>query len=155
MDWKTYIRQFEKEGTETKFVFAGGASGEMLNELQEGLQLTELPEQFTELYHQSNGISEYLNNIEIGYITWPLERIIETNLSFRNSENFKELYMSFDQLVFFADAGNGDQFAYCALRGRFDRADIFVWDHETDSRKWVAPNLERFIEWWLTGVIEL
>ena len=155
MDWKRYLRQFEKEGAETKYSFNYGASDEALIQLQERLKLTELPTQFVELYRQSNGISEQLNNIDIGHITWPIEKIIHTNLSFRDNADFKELYMSFNELVFFADAGNGDQFAFCSLLGRFDRPDIFVWDHENDSRKWVAPDLQKFIEWWLTGVVKL
>jgi hypothetical protein len=35
------------------------------------------------------------------------------------------------------------------------RQDIFVWDHETDSRTWVAPRLEEYLEWWLDGRITL
>lgn len=59
--------------------------------------------------------------------------------------------MSFDQLLFFADAGNGDQFAFSML-GRFD---VFAWDHETDSRTNVAPDLATYLEWWLDGRIRL
>jgi hypothetical protein len=60
--------------------------------------------------------------------------------------------MPFDPLLFFADAGNGDQFAF-VLRDR--RKDVFVWDHETDSRKWVAPDLGSYLTWWLDGRIRV
>jgi hypothetical protein len=30
-----------------------------------------------------------------------------------------------------------------------------VWNHEDDSRTWVAPNLAKYLEWWLTGRITL
>ncbi|NUW33907.1 SMI1/KNR4 family protein [Nonomuraea sp. SMC257] len=54
----------------------------------------------------------------------------------------EQLYMPFNPLLFFADYGGGDQFAYVVDPGRHD---IFVWDHETDSRRWVADNLEEYL----------
>ena len=59
------------------------------------------------------------------------------------------------QVSALADAGNGDQFAFVVLDGEVRRDDIFVWNHEDDSRSWVAPRLEAFYEWWLIGRIEL
>lgn len=53
---------------------------------------------------------------------------------FRQSVDFRELYMPFDCLLFIADAGNGDQFAYSIVGGAIRRDDIFAWDHENDSR---------------------
>ena len=63
--------------------------------------------------------------------------------------------MPFDPLLFFGDAGNGDQFAYAIHEAQVRRNDIFAWDHETDSRTWVAPSLERYLEWWLSGRINV
>ena len=77
------------------------------------------------------------------------------NLKFRNNPNFKKLYMSFDNTLFFGDAGNGDQFAYPICDGVIRRPDIFVWNHENDSRMWIAPSLQRYLEWWLTGRITI
>lgn len=107
-----------------------------------------LPTQLIELLRETNGVEgEY----GLGLV-WPVERIKEDNLQFRTSSDFTSLYMPFDPLLFFADAGNGDQFAF-VMRDR--PADVFVWDHETDSRMMVAPNLDRYLEWWLNGRIEL
>lgn len=53
-----------------------------------------------------------------------------------------ELYLPFDGLLFFGDNGGGDQFAFVL---RDNRRDIFVWDHETDSRYWVAGHLESYV----------
>ena len=39
--------------------------------------------------------------------------------------------------------------------GKTDRLDIFVWNHEDDSRTWVAPNLSKFIEWWTNGTLKV
>ena len=60
-----------------------------------------------------------------------------------------ELYLPFEGLVFFGDAGNGDQFAVSQRANRED----YVWDHEDDSRNWVAPSVMRYLEWWMKGVI--
>lgn len=97
------------------------------------------------------------NGIEGEYglgLLWPVSRIIADNQSFRGNPDFRHLYMPFDNLLFFGDAGNGDQFAFVVLDGEVRREDIFVWDHESDSRSWVAPSLREFFEWWLTGRLE-
>jgi hypothetical protein len=65
---------------------------------------------------------------------------------FRRDPDFARLYMPFQPLLFFADAGNGDQFAF-VMRDR--PTDVFVWDHESDSRQMVAPRLATYLEWWL------
>ena len=88
-------------------------------------------------------------------LLWSAERIEADNLNFRTFPAFKELYMPFDALLFFGDAGNGDQFAYIVLRREVRRSDIFVWDHETDSRTWVAPSLGVFYDWWFTGKLKI
>jgi len=64
-----------------------------------------------------------------------VERIAADNVGFRSNADFRELYMPFDPLLFFADAGNGDQFAFPRTP---PRDEVFVWDHEDDSRRWVA-----------------
>ena len=88
-------------------------------------------------------------------LIWPIRKIISENIEFRNNKDFRELYMPFDTVLFFADAGNGDQFFYPIQSGRIRRDDIFVWNHEDDSRSWVAPSLEKYLEWWLTGNIKI
>jgi cell wall assembly regulator SMI1 len=89
---------------------------------------------------------------EYGFpLVWPLERIVRENQQFRSNADFRELYMPFDCLLLFADAGNGDQFAFPIQAGEIRRDDIFVWNHEEDSRTWVAPSLAKYIEWRLAG----
>ncbi len=39
------------------------------------------------------------------------EEIVQRNLHMRTSAALRESYMPFENLLFFADAGNGDQFA--------------------------------------------
>ena len=110
-----------------------------------------LPAELAAVLKESDGVSgEY----GLGLL-WPIERIKEDNQRFRSLPDFKDLYMPFDSLLFFGDAGNGDQFAFTVLQGEVRRGDIFVWDHETDSRTWVAPSLGTFYDWWLTGKLKI
>jgi SMI1-KNR4 cell-wall len=103
-----------------------------------------LPPDLRQLLLESNGVEgEY----GLGLI-WSAGRIAADNVMFRRSPQFARLYMPFDPLLFFADAGNGDQFGFVL---RDDRRDVFVWNHETDSRTWAAPSLAAYLEWWLDG----
>ena len=107
-----------------------------------------VPDELAALLRETNGVDgEY----DAGLI-WPIERITTDNLAFRRNADFQQLYMPFDPLLFFADAGNGDQFALVPHTGR---SDVFAWDHENDSRIWVAPGLSQYLEWWLTDQIKL
>ncbi|MEU8888991.1 SMI1/KNR4 family protein [Streptomyces sp. NPDC048442] len=73
---------------------------------------------------------------------WKAERILAENVMFRSDEQFRSLYMPFDPLIFFGDNGGGDNFAFVRTP---ERDDVFVWDHETDSRSWISASLEGFL----------
>ncbi|MEF3404817.1 SMI1/KNR4 family protein [Agromyces sp. CCNWLW203] len=102
-----------------------------------------LPVQLRQLLAETNGIDgEY----GLGLL-WSTDRIADDNARFRDDDDFRNLYMPLAGLVFFADAGNGDQFAVL-LSGDHE---IYVWNHEDDSRIWVAPTVMRYLEYWMTG----
>jgi hypothetical protein len=100
-----------------------------------------LPDPLKSLLLESNGIVGETGE----HLIWKIERIQKDNLSFRQNFAFAEQYMPFDPLFFFADAGNGDQFAYRILAGVIRYPDIYVWNHEDDSRVWVAQSLDRYL----------
>ena len=77
-------------------------------------------------------------------LVWPTRKIIERNSQFRQDADFAELYMSFDQLLFFGDDGGGNQFAHVQVPA--ERPDVFMWDHETDERRWVARSLADYLQ---------
>ena len=110
----------------------------------------QFPSELLELFAESNGVTgEY----GLGLV-WPVERICADNISFRSKEAFRELYMPFESLLFFADDGGGDQFSFSLNGGVIRRPDVFVWNHEDDSRTWVAPSLRIFLEWLRTNRIK-
>ncbi|MFE9249876.1 SMI1/KNR4 family protein [Streptomyces sp. NPDC007088] len=73
---------------------------------------------------------------------WTVDQIVEQNLFFWSDESMAQLYMSFDALLFFGDSGGGDQFAFVL---KPERPDVFVWEHESDSRRWVAGGLRDYL----------
>ncbi|MGE5772148.1 MAG: SMI1/KNR4 family protein [Hyphomicrobiales bacterium] len=123
-----------------------GASESELVSAEDALGVR-FPKQLRNCLLETDGMDD-----EYGFaIIWPLERIVRDNQQFRNNADFKELYMPFDCLLFFADAGDGDQFAFPIQAGEIRRDDVFVWNHEDDSRSWVAPSLVKYVEWRLAG----
>ncbi|MEU4119519.1 SMI1/KNR4 family protein [Kitasatospora sp. NPDC028055] len=97
-----------------------------------------LPGELRELLLESDGIVGHTSVDTV----WPVERIVEQNLLFRSNRSFAELYMPFDALLFFGDNGGGDRFAFVRTP---QRPDVFVWEHETDSRRWVAGGLRDYL----------
>ena len=128
-------------------IFGGGASDAAIRACEAALDQP-LPGDLAALLRESDGVQgEY----GLGLI-WPVQRIRTDNVAFRTDATFASLYMPFEPLLFFADAGNGDQFAF-VVRDR--PADVFVWDHETDSRTMVAPSLATYLQWWLNGSLTI
>lgn len=74
-------------------------------------------------------------------ILWPLKDIARANTEFRDG-TFGDLYMSFDDVVFFGDPANGDQF-FIATTGI---QEVYLWDHETDSRTWITSSVTNYLK---------
>jgi hypothetical protein len=126
------------------------ASHDALDIAEETLRI-ELPTELRTLLLESDGVKG-----EYGLrLVWPLDRIVADNIAFRSNADFRRLYMPFDHLLFFADAGNGDQFGFSILDNEIRRSDVYVWNHENDSRTWVAPTRGKYLQWWLTGAIKM
>ncbi|NYB76135.1 SMI1/KNR4 family protein [Sedimentibacter hydroxybenzoicus DSM 7310] len=93
----------------------------------------EIPDELESLLKEVNGD---------GATFLSTEQIIRDNLFLRELEDF----MPLDVFLFFAENGCGDYFGYSIRKnGEIDN-NIFMWDHESDSRKWVAQGLDQFIE---------
>ncbi len=103
-----------------------------------------LPAELTGLLRETDGV---VGPYGVDTV-WPLERIVEQNLRFRSDHSLAELYMPFDALLFFGDNGGGDQFAFVRTP---PRPDVFVWEHEDDSRRWAARDLRDYLRRCLTA----
>ncbi|NXY96848.1 SMI1/KNR4 family protein [Streptomyces sp. BR123] len=103
-----------------------------------------LPPQLAALLRECNGVrGRYGLDV-----VWSAERIAKANADFRAARDFAELYMPFEPLMFFGDNGGGDQFAFVRTP---QRNEVFVWDHETDSRYLVSYGLDQYIQRALRG----
>ena len=143
--WREF---FQRYSSECKFSIPASQNG--IDDIEKSLGI-EFPVELRSLLQETNGVYDQYGCSLI----WSIERIKTNNLKFRNHSDFKDLYMPFDHLLFFADAGNGDQFAYAILNGVIRGSNIYVWNHEDDSRTWKAPSLEKYIEWLLSGKLKV
>ena len=143
--WKTLIRNLCEDCE-----FSPPAPGDRITQVASALGIGP-PGDLRDLLRESDGVDG-----EFGEgLVWSAARIVEENLSFRGNADFRGLYMPFDHLLFFADAGNGDQFAFPVdADGVIRRPDVFAWKHEDDSRAWVAPLLKAYLERALSGGFE-
>jgi hypothetical protein len=128
--------------------FRAGASPEQIVAAAEALG-AQLNNDLRALLSETDGIE---GQHGLG-VVWPVDRIVRDNLMFRTSTDFAEIYMPFDGMLFFADAGNGDQFALAL--NTLPRSDVYAWDHENDSRMWVASDLADYFDRWLGGTLKL
>ncbi|AZQ32312.1 SMI1/KNR4 family protein [Streptomyces cyaneochromogenes] len=97
-----------------------------------------LPLELRQLLLESNGV---IGHTHVDAV-WPIDQIVQTNLHFWSDQTSAQLYMPFTPFLFFGDNGGGDQFAFVQTP---ERPDIFVWEHESDSRRWVANNLQDYL----------
>ncbi len=143
--WREFVQSLTSD-----FAFHSSATLDEIEKVESSLGILS-PDDLKSLLQESDGI---VGSYGSGLI-WDVERIKKDNLNFRQFPDFKDLYMPFDHLLFFADAGNGDQFAFGILNRKIRNSDIFVWNHEDDSRTWVAPSLDVYLEWLLNGKLKV
>jgi hypothetical protein len=156
MDWRIFTSElvFRFEGLEA--VLRLPATEEILEKCRTQLHLRALPKQLEDLYRQSDGIDETLNGEKIGTLVWVVENVIQENIWHRQRMEVGKSRTDFGDLLMFADAGNGDLFAFVLSKeGTPPGEVIYVWNHEDDSITDVAPDLKTFLEGWVSGRISV
>jgi hypothetical protein len=103
----------------------------------------ELNPEFRQLLHVCNGVT-----VEDDFIVplWPIEEIVAETLSRRNDPELREYHMPMTHLVFIGSEGNGDLYALGVSATGVMGQNVFLWDHETDGRRWVAGSLEAYFK---------
>jgi hypothetical protein len=142
--WIDFIEEFEG-----KCEFFAPASIEMIEQVETAMGIR-LPDSLRELLLETNGVysgASYLN------IIWNTDEIIHRNISMRNNTDMAELYMTFESLLFFADAGvDGILFAYpISASGIVQHQNIIAWYPMEDSRSVLAFGLKDYLKRWLNG----
>lgn len=143
--WKQQIVKYSGE-----MRFFPPATKKAITRVEEILNVN-FPPSLISLLSESNGV---LDEYGLGLV-WDLERIEQENSTKRKNQDFVDHYMPFHHLLLFGDAGNGDLYAFSIINGKIQRKDVYAWNHEDDSRMWVAASLEIYIEKALTGDIKL
>ncbi|MFK0063050.1 SMI1/KNR4 family protein [Streptomyces werraensis] len=129
--WRDLIESFPSAESD------GPADPSLLDRIESELGQS-LPSDLRSFPLESDGLAD-----EYGTdVVWSAQRILDDNMHFRGDEQLRSLYMPFDSLMFFGDNGGGDQFAFVRVP---ERNEVFVWDHETDSRNLVSPALESYL----------
>ena len=119
--------------------FRAPATAHEVQEIETTFGVT-LPADLRSLLLESNGVAAYYS----APLVWSAAEMIEQNRLFRRNPDFRDLYMSFDALLFFGAEGNGDQFAYRILDGQIREPWIYEWSHESDNREWFAHDLRDY-----------
>ena len=128
--------------------FAPPASEGELERAQAQLGVS-IPTDLRGLLLESNGCHHPGLHLEL---VWSLDRVIEDTLRIRRE--LSQRGARDRSLVFFADAGNGDQFAIQIHQTPpVGTSYVVVWDHETNEIRQVADNLGEWLEGWLSGTI--
>lgn len=128
--WKSKILELNKDNPFSKLNHP--ATEARISEVSLKLKV-KIPDELEALLKEVNGDGDTFLSTE---------QIIRDNLSLREMEDF----MPLDVLLFFAENGCGDYFGYAIRKNGEIDSNIFMWDHESDSRKWVAQGLDQFIE---------
>lgn len=125
--------------------FAPPASEADIAQAEEKLGVA-FPRELRAFLLEANGLHAHYGT----HLIWSIDRIVSENVELRTTDDYRDLYMPFDCLLFFGGSGNGDCFAYRITREGVDGINIYMWDHETDGRAWYAPSIERCLRKALT-----
>ena len=140
--WLALISEWYPEHT-----FAPGALEAEIAEAERVLAAA-FPAELRDLLRESNGVfGEFKLDV-----VWSTSSIVEANQRVRTT--FADSFMPFDALLFFAGAGNGDYFGFPVVQG-VCRPDVFVWNHEDDSRASIARDLRDYLERWADGRLKV
>lgn len=139
--WRQLIAQLYPD-----VIFHPPATPQELAEVEAALD-TALPTELAQLLLETNGV-EYASGIGL---VWPTGDIAWRNLDMRRTRDAR-LYTPFDNLLFFADSGDGQQFAFRLEAGTTLGADVVWWAPISDDRTHVASSLREYIEWVLRDV---
>ena len=134
--WKKFVKHLVDESE-----FGPPADVDRLTAVEKSLGVT-FPLDLRDFLLEADGLIAGYNSI-----IWPVADIEQRNREFRTFPDFRSLYMPFDHLLFFADDGGGDQFAFAIdADGEIRKSDIYCWEHESDARSWFAGHLSPYVE---------
>ncbi len=135
------LRSFEKKQKTFYLKIAPGS----LTEIKEVAHYfnTSLPNELVDFLLEFDGVGEFL---------FSAKRIVEITKLVR--KNFKDTTFKVDDLCFIGEGGQGNYFCYKIKDdGSIDDSNIFLWNHETNERIYVAESLPELIRKFYGGLL--
>ena len=129
--WRELITQSIEEA-----VFSPSVSGQEISDLERNLGFS-LPNSLKSLLSETDGVT---TDYGLGII-WSALDIRQYNTRKFNSE----FRYGLEGWFFFADAGNGDEYAMKVSDLSIAEPAIFVWRHEDSNIEFVADSLQNYI----------
>ena len=96
-----------------------------------------LPDQLRDFYLSSAALYDATG----ANIIMSLGAMVDDNLELWSGA-YDDTYMPFAGVVVFGGPGNGDRFFFPRWRSGVYGEGVFVWNHENDSRSWLANGLK-------------
>jgi cell wall assembly regulator SMI1 len=97
----------------------------------------ELPQELKALFAETDGIFDNRGD----WLVHSLDYLIEDILGLWEID---DLYMAPRTMILFGGPGNGDRYFIPVLPNGVYSECIFLWDHETDSREWIAQSFSDY-----------
>jgi hypothetical protein len=133
--WQTLIRSYDPAAR-----CGAGATSRGLA----ALEITfagEVPRALVELLRVLDGAVDGQGSA----LCWCAERIRDENVRMRTSPLYRESYMPFDALLFFAEEERGRRVGLAIIAGMIAQPNVYIWDPVNDSRTWVAASLGQYL----------
>ncbi|WP_298830146.1 SMI1/KNR4 family protein [uncultured Planococcus sp.] len=111
----------------------------------------DLPKELEDLLSETDGVYDEF----ICLFIWSINKLSKKTSILEDGKILKIFICLLIISFFFSNAGNGDLFGYAVLNGHIQSEDIYVWNHEDDSRTWIASSLKEYIKGWITGGISI
>lgn len=153
MDWRSLIestlRAQSTDGYKISPIWHSPASDAAIANTEEILGI-ELPHDWKQVLTISDGVSIRMqwadHDVDTGHFLWPVQRIKKENLFFRTDSRLRNSGLPVGNLLFFADAGNGDSYGFIVSADGKSTGPIIIHEHETDEYWQFAISLEEFIQ---------
>lgn len=135
--WRELIAELDKE---LEIELSTPAIEDQVAEVEKSLTVL-FPNHLRSLLLETDGIV----NLYGLQIVWSIDLIKQNNLDIRQSKFAANTLSQFGNLLFFADAGNGDEYTFLVNDGIVEKSDIYVWRHEDDRLEWSIASLEEYL----------
>ena len=136
--WRELITQLD---TKSEIVLSAPVAEDQLIDVEQSLAI-QFPDNLRGLLLETDGITDIFGV----QIIWSIDWIKRNNLANRQDDLVANTFAQYGNLLFFADAGNGDEYAFLITKDKVEKGDVYGWKHEDDKLEWAAASLEEYLK---------